>query len=192
VSTDNDIIFSNPMPPVGVLDLDEEMASNGMLPFIHIGEYLEWAIWHLAGQMRALPGLWLGAVDTSGGSATRVADGGTLTQSWMLKPGGRDVLVSILASTDDIEVNEMEIEITLAGGTYSSNKILTKNGPYGIQLIDAWDAHFMFRDVGQYPGMIKNRYKTMSLTISPNGADLLLWGVNLNMDHTVQLEQVAS
>lgn len=187
--TDNIRILSESYPPLGVLYLDEEMSSNGMLPYIHIGEYLEQAIWHLAGQMKAPPGVWLGAVDKTDGDVARVADGGSLTRSFLLKPGARDVRISLLVSTDDTTVDEMEVEVTLASGAYSESQIVNRGNPYGVQLIDAWDTGFIFYSVGDYPGMLKNRDKTALLTISPNGADLLLWSFNIFQNHTVQLEQ---
>jgi hypothetical protein len=179
-----DLIISELFPSRAIVDLQDEMVSNGMLPYVHVGELIEHTLRHLFGQTRAAPGLWLGS--TTG--PLQITDGGNFTRRFMLKPGARDIMVDLVFSTPD-EDREFEVAVSINSG--STLKTVTRSVPAGqaTTLNQALQAFFTIYNVGDDPGKLSNYDASADVKVACNGADLYLWSVSLHQLHTAVIEQ---
>jgi len=187
-------------PPSLVLFLEEEIVSNGLLPWVDIGLLIEYTILHLAGQERFEPAALVGPY-------VPFAMGTEWSIYFHAKPGVRDVMIAVLLDGYDVatpqaggppsvgdRAGQLHLECTLEVG--SDSQVLEQE----VQVADIINAssqaqwrYFEFRNVGDDPGHMDNQDDQARVIIKEfdDLSDLIftIWTVQVIQHHTVTVEQ---
>jgi hypothetical protein len=183
-------------PPAAIVNLEEEIVSNGFLPAVDVGFLLAAALWTLGGQARS-HGFWLGsyahAASFSQTPGSHAVPGNALFTSFLLKPGARTVTVELFCEfgVGSSDYGDFEITGILGSGDVEKTRTLAITGSGVDRLEYARQVTLTFEDVGDFPGRMANRDENAYLVIAaPNfGVPFQIWGLLIHQEHTVRIEQ---
>lgn len=191
-------LFSPLRPPSAIVNLEEEQVSNGFLPDVMTGIHLATAMLTLAGQART-HSLILGRHSTSDSNVVRIDASGTFEVGFLLKPGARDVYVSLMFTDQGLDLDGgEEYEVTV--GILADSELVertfsmtTQGGLTAEGLASAYTKSVMLPEVGKYPGRLVNRHDNAKLQVSVNAPSqntrILLLAVNILQLHTSTIVQ---
>jgi hypothetical protein len=178
-------LFSELLPNSFILRLEDESISNGFQPDSRTGISLNWALLHLAGQMRSFAVM---------GPYIYVAHDVPLELSFLLKPWARDVEVVLVWEAYGVQEDGREFLITLELISGSTTRVFAQDfttniAGEAIPIEAAYENSFTFSGVGDDPGKAANRDENAVIRITPNNADIGIFSIAVLQHHSVRLFQ---